>query len=146
MSRIPLEVLWGLAVIVSITDLRKRIIPNAVGWIALGIGLAWMLNGTLSWWHLAWAGGTWIVYDLQASLRPGSLAYGDVKWATAIMGFLGVPGLAILFVAHVTTMVWGTVKWLAQHRTAPWRTIGGMPWAPGTWLGISGLLLFTFVR
>lgn len=146
MHLLLLEILWILATIVAVTDLRARIIPNAVAWLALGLGIAWMTTGVLSWWHLAWAVGTWIAYDLQVSLKPGSMAFGDVKWAAIIMGVLGAPGLAVLLTAHLTTMVWGTITWLRHHRTVPWRTIGGMPWAPGTWIGVTGLLIFSLMR
>ncbi len=146
MSRLAMEALWALTTVVSITDLRARIIPNIIVGVVLGLAVLGMVAGLLSWWHLAWAAGTWIAYDLQFSLRPGSVAYGDVKWAATIMAVLGLPGLLVLFVAHLTMMVWGTAKWLAQHRTVRWSSISGMPWAPGTWFGVSGLLLFTFVR
>lgn len=131
--------LWSLTTIAAVTDVWRRRIPNALTWLAAGMGLAWWATGYWRWPHLAWAAGAWCVYDGIATLRPGSLGYGDVKWATVILGFLGPLGLLVVACGHLGILIWGTICWWRQGRTTPWRTMTG-PWAPGAWVGLTGLI------
>lgn len=131
---IPLTVLTGIA---AWTDVRSRLIPNALSWIAVGWGGALLVFHGLPWTHVLWAGGTWIVYDLSATWRPGSVGYGDVKWASVIMGFLGGAGLLVLAMGHLGVFVGGTWDWCRHRRHTRWRDSQG-PWAPGA---LAGMLL-----
>ncbi len=130
----PLTVLTGFAAVI---DGQRRIIPNALSWIALGIGSAFLWTHVWPWTHLVWAGATWGVYDLSATYRPGSVDYGDVKWATVIMGFLGGWGFLVLACAHLGVVLWGSWVWLRDRPKTPWYHMPG-PWAPGA---LGGLLL-----
>lgn len=116
----------------------QRIIPNTLSGIALGFGLAMWLTHHWGPGHWAWAGRTWLAYDLAATLQPGSVGYGDVKWATVIMGFLEGTGLLVLACAHLGVMLWATLAWWRQGRPGPWRAAQG-PWAPGA---LGGVLLW----
>jgi len=128
-------VLTALTAVAAAWDARARIIPNPLSWIALGFGAAMLLTRQWGWGHLAWAAGTWTVYDAAATRQPGSLGYGDVKWATVIMGFLGTTGFPVLLAGHLGAVVWATVAWWRQGRPGPWREAAG-PWAPGAFVGV----------
>lgn len=133
-------VLWGLTTAVAWTDLRWHVIPNGfvvAGLVNAGLSLLW----THAWWHLAWAGGTWLVYEAWLAAYPGTLGWGDVKWAAVTMATLGPAGLLVLWAGHLGALLWGTVRWCwrrGRRRPASWRG-QQIPWAPGAWVGLTGL-------
>lgn len=134
-------ILTGLA---AVWDARTRTIPNALSWVAMGFGAACLALGALPPTRLLWAAGTWAAYDVVASRWPQSLGYGDVKWATVLMGFLGAAGLPVLLGAHLGVVVWATVEWLAAGRRTLWTRLTG-PWAPGAAVAL-GWMLATGLR
>jgi Flp pilus assembly protein protease CpaA len=132
---------WALTTVAAWTDLRARIIPNALVFVGLGGALLAMVLGRLPWEHLLWAAGTWAAYELWQWRWPGTLGWGDVKWATVIMACLGGVGLFVLGMGHLGVTVGGTVRWgwhRLRRQPVPWRG-QALPWAPGVWVGATML-------
>lgn len=134
---------WGLITIAAITDLRWRVIPNALFIGGIGSAVLAMLWGRISWWHLAWAAGTWAAYEIRMWLSPDRLGWGDVKLATVTTALLGGTGLFVIGMGHLGVYVWGTMRWLRNRRQTSWKGQAG-PWAPGAWTGLT-LLVATFI-
>ena len=122
------------------SDIFHRRLPTRVVWIALGFMAAALSFGIWPWSRLWWAVGTWAVYDGSATLFPGTLGYGDVKWAAVTMAFLGPVGLVVLGFGHVGTIIWGTVRWAEAERprAISWAQSTG-PWLPGAAVGVAAV-------
>lgn len=129
---------WGLGTgltgIVAVTDWRGQVIPNR--WSGLGAGLVLMgiLTGALPATRLLWGMGTWGAYELSLWWQPGSVGWGDVKWASFLMALFGGLGLLMVGAGHAGSLLWGTCQWAREGRHRPWRQYGG-PWAPGAFAG-----------
>lgn len=131
--------LWGLTTAAAVSDLVNRTIPNTLVKAGAVGTLFAMVLGEVSWWHVAWAVGIWGGYELRMRWFPGTLGWGDVKWATVTVAVLGPLGLCVVLVGHAGVYVWGTVRWLWRKRREPWRGQSG-PWAPGAWVGLTAWL------
>lgn len=136
-------IFWGLTTAIAWTDLRRQVIPN--GFVLAGVANAGLnLLWTHAWWHLAWAGGTWLAYEGWLAGFPGTLGWGDVKWATVTMLTLGSTGLTVVLAGHLGAVLWGTVRWGwrrgCRGLQEPWRG-QPIPWAPGAWVGLTGVLV-----
>ncbi len=134
----------AVLVYVSLTDLRSRIIPNAVVLPAIGIGLVAMFF-TLGW-------GSALLGSAVAALvmtvpvliyGPGRAGIGDVKLALFIGLVVGYPAvvyaLAICFVAAAAVALAGLVSRRLTRRStmpfAPFLSLGAiiMLFGPAAW-------------
>lgn len=127
--------LTGLTAWAAWTDARRCEIPNGLSLAATACSMGLLIGHLIPWSRLLWAAGTWILYELALALQPDSVGWGDVKWATIVMGWLGGRGLMVLAVGHLGSLAWATVRWWRQGRRPAWRRMGG-PWAPGALLGL----------
>lgn len=116
-------------------DIRRREIPNPLSALGALWGMGLMVMHVLPWFRLLWAAGIWGLYELGLALQPGSVGWGDVKWASIVMGWLGAPGLVVLAWGHLGSTLWGTADWWRHGRQTPWSRSAG-PWAPGALLGL----------
>ncbi len=108
--------LAGVAVVLTVIDLRHHLLPNAVVLPALGIGvllLALAAAGENAWGALLRAvlGALllFVLYLVLALVSPAGLGMGDVKLAAVLGLFLGFQGWGALFVGAVLASVVGMV-------------------------------------
>jgi prepilin signal peptidase PulO-like enzyme (type II secretory pathway) len=123
--------------VVTVTDLRERLIPNRVLIAALATGLPLLaladpgaLPGRLG---AALAGGG--VSLVIALARPGAFGLGDVKLIATIGLFLGEPVVDAILVALLGGALLGLVLFARHGRAAAKLTI---PFGP--FLALGGLL------
>jgi prepilin signal peptidase PulO-like enzyme (type II secretory pathway) len=126
----------AMLAVVTVTDLRRRVIPNRVLLAAMAVGMppvaladAASLPG-----HLIAAlagGGTFLGLALA---RPGGFGMGDVKLIAAMGLFLGEAVLAAVLVALLTGSLFGfalclrhgaaAIKWTIPF--GPFLALGGL--------------------
>jgi len=127
--------LAGMSAVAAWVDARRQEIPNRLSLVAAGVGGVLLVLHILPWTRLLWAAATWGLYEIVLWRQPEALGWGDVKWATVIMGYLGGSGLLVLFLADALRLVWSTVRWWRHGRQGRWRDAGA-PWAPGAFVGV----------
>jgi leader peptidase (prepilin peptidase) / N-methyltransferase len=121
---------------VTVTDLRRRLIPNRVLVAAVAIGmppLALADAGSLLL-HLAAAAAAGGFFLILAVARPGGLGMGDVKLIAAMGLFLGQAVLGAVLVALLAGSLFGLALVLRHGRVAvkwaipfgPFLAVGGL--------------------
>jgi leader peptidase (prepilin peptidase)/N-methyltransferase len=119
-------------VVVSVTDLERRIVPNRIVLPATAVALvAQTIRDPSVEWTLAAlaAGGALFV---AALVYPAGMGMGDVKLAAFLGALLGWDVIVAFFVAMVTSLVPALVI-LARHGRAGRKM--GIPFAPFLALG-----------
>jgi leader peptidase (prepilin peptidase)/N-methyltransferase len=117
----------GVLVVVTVTDLERRIVPNRVIVPALVAALVVQTAREPSpEWILAslGAGGFFL---LAALVYPAGLGMGDVKMAAFLGAWLGTPVMIALFAGSLIAVV-PAVAILAMHGSAGRKV--GIPFAP----------------
>jgi len=105
-------------VVVVFTDLERGVIPNAVTYPGIAVGL--VINAALGAWvpALLAAAGAAFVFLAIAVLSHGGMGGGDVKLAAMIGAFLGGPGVIVaLFLGVAIGAVAGIVLIALRLRT-----------------------------
>jgi prepilin signal peptidase PulO-like enzyme (type II secretory pathway) len=127
----------AMLAVVTVTDLRERLIPNRVLIAALATGLPLLaladpgtLSGRLG---AALAGGG--VFLGIALARPGAFGLGDVKLIAVIGLFLGEAVVEAVLIALLGGSLLGVVLFACHGRAAAKHTI---PFGP--FLALGGLL------
>jgi leader peptidase (prepilin peptidase)/N-methyltransferase len=111
-------VLAFLLVVVGFADLERGLIPNAVTYPGIVLGLA--LNAAAGAWlpALVAAVGAAIVFLAIAVVSRGGMGGGDVKLAAMIGAFLGMPGTVVaLFLAVALGALAGIILIALRLRT-----------------------------
>jgi prepilin signal peptidase PulO-like enzyme (type II secretory pathway) len=124
----------AMLAVVTVTDLRERLIPNRVLGAAVGIGLPLLaasdpgaLAGRVV--SVLVAGGAFLAIALA---RPGGFGLGDVKLIAAMGLFLGPGVLPAVLIALFAGSLWGAVLFLRHGRAAAELTL---PFGPFLALG-----------
>jgi prepilin signal peptidase PulO-like enzyme (type II secretory pathway) len=130
-------VFLAMLAVITVTDLRRRLIPNRVLGLALGLGLplivladAGSLPERLS--AALVAGGAFLVVSLT---RPGAFGMGDVKLIAAIGLFLGDAVVGAVLIALCAGTSFGLILVVRNGRSAAKATI---PFGP--FLALGGIL------
>ena len=126
-------------VIATLTDLRKREIPDSLSAVLVVLAVVGKL---LSWHPVSWTGillGFAIAFGASFALFAlGGLGGGDVKLLTALGAVLGWP--ALLPFALLTGVFGGVAAWIAHRK----RQVE-VAYAPVMLAGLLGLLPLTWL-
>lgn len=132
----------GVAVVLTVIDLRHHLLPNTVVLPALGIGfvlLALAATGGNDWGALLRAVlGALVLFALYlvlALISPAGLGMGDVKLAAVLGLFLGFQGWGTLFVGAVLASVVGMVVGLAVLASRRGSLRSDVPFGPSMLAG-----------
>ena len=139
---------WAvLGVYVSVTDLRRAIIPRRAVWMAgfvvaalLGASAGLLGDGLRFAWAVAGAAGVGLVLEVAYRLRPGRLGFGDVR----------------LIILNGLVAGWWGIQWswwaLCAGAVAEWPVAlvalaregreARVRWAPGLVLGTAAILAY----
>lgn len=136
--------LWlvGLTVVLTLTDLRHRRLPNAVllpGAVVLAVlvvlgAVAGHRVATL-WGALGGAAGLFVVFLLAALISPAGMGMGDVKLAGALGVVLGPAGLGTVLLAVLVAFAVHAVLAVALLATRRVSRGTGLPFGPALLLG-----------
>jgi Flp pilus assembly protein protease CpaA len=124
----------AMLAVVTVTDLRERLIPNRVLCAAVVVGLPLLALGdpeTLSG-RMAAALAAGGVFLALALARPGGFGLGDVKLIAAMGLFLGPGVLAAVLVALLAGTLYGAALFVHHGRAAAKLTL---PFGPFLALG-----------
>lgn len=133
-------VFLAMLAVITVTDLRRRLIPNRVLALAVALGLPLMvaadagslperLTAALA------AGGAFLAVSLA---RPGAFGMGDVKLIAAMGLFLGDAVVAAVLIALCAGTSLGLILLVRRGRSAAKATI---PFGPCLALGSLVVLL-----
>lgn len=133
---VPLALTW-FAVLLTVTDLRHRRLPDALTLPAYPVVAAALLvaagyGGSRLAAGAALGAGLYVVVHLAAHLlAPATLGAGDVKLSGSVGAVLGAVGLpALVVAAALAAVVTVALRWCAPRRLARrWRD--GVPHGPG---------------
>ncbi len=117
----------AVLVVVTVTDLEQRIVPNRVIVPALVVALAvqTIRDPSVEWILAALGAGGF--YLIAALVYPAGLGMGDVKLAAFLGAWLGVPVVVALFAGSLLAMIPALVI-VARHGTRGRKV--GIPFAP----------------
>jgi len=126
-------------VVVFFTDLEMGLIPNAVTYPGIGIGLVFAaLSGTFVSAFVS-AAGVGALFLLIAILSRGGMGGGDIKLATMIGAFLGAPGVIVaMFLAVALGALAGGVLMALRLRTRKHTIPFGPALAVGAMIAVFG--------
>jgi Flp pilus assembly protein protease CpaA len=136
------SVFIAMLAVVTVTDLRERLIPNRVLGAAVALGLPLITvsdPGALTERLVAAlvAGGFFLTLALA---RPGGFGLGDVKLIAAMGLFLGPAVLTAVLVALLTGTLWGAALFIRHGRAAAKLTLLFGPFlALGSLLALFGV-------
>jgi leader peptidase (prepilin peptidase)/N-methyltransferase len=108
--------LWFVAitVVLTVTDVRAKLIPNRITWPASVVGGGLLGAGVLLdgdperfVWALIGAAGYFLFMLILALIVPGGLGFGDVKLAPFLGGFVAAEHLGFVIIAAVGSYVVG---------------------------------------
>lgn len=114
-------------VMVTVTDLERRIVPNRIILPALVVALVVQtaLDPSVEWIVASLAAGAF--YLIAALVYPAGLGMGDVKLAAFLGAWLGAPVIVALFAGSLLALVPAIV--ILATRGAAGRKVG-IPFAP----------------
>jgi leader peptidase (prepilin peptidase)/N-methyltransferase len=117
----------GVLVVVSVTDLERRIVPNRVILPALLVALLVQTarDPSFEWIAASLAAGGFFL--VAALVYPAGLGMGDVKLAAFLGAWLGIPVVVALFAGSILAVLPAIVVLATQGRKA--RKVG-IPYAP----------------
>lgn len=117
----------AVLVVVSVTDLERRIVPNRIIVPALGVALVVQTarDPSIEWVVASLAAGGF--YLIAALVYPAGLGMGDVKLATFLGAWLGAPVIVALFAGSILALVPAVVLFAMRGKAA--RKVG-IPFAP----------------
>lgn len=141
--------LWlvGLAVVLTVTDLRHRRLPNAVllpGGVVLAalmvLGAVAEHRALLLWGALGGAAGLFAVFLLAALISPAGIGMGDVKLAGVLGLVLGPAGFGTVLLAVLVAFAVHAVLAVALLATRQVSRGTGLPFGPALLLGAAAAL------
>jgi prepilin peptidase CpaA len=117
--------LWAL--VIGVSDLRRRKIPNLLTLPACIVALAWMALSGRCMSGVAWDSGLWAAaFGLAVTLPAyalGKLGAGDAKYLLAIGLLSGWPSTRDTFVIAAAAGVSTAVGWWCLHHSPAVRTL-----------------------
>jgi Flp pilus assembly protein protease CpaA len=127
----------AMLAVVTVTDLRRRLIPNRVLLAAMAVGMPPLVFADVASLpgHLIAALAAGVAFLGLALARPGGLGLGDVKLIAAMGLFLGEAVLGAVLVALLAGSLFGLVLCL-------WHGAAALRWTIpfGPFLAFGGLL------
>lgn len=136
-----LALIGAVLILVAVTDLKYRLVLNAVIYPAAVTVVLWQLfiaQANVAWVLIGAAFGL-AIFWLAAWLRPGDLGGGDVKLAALIGLLFGFPH--VLWALLIGVVAGGVaVGWLVVARR--WKAKAQIPYAPFLCLGALIALLY----
>ncbi len=142
-------VLAAVSVILLVTDIDQKLIPNrilypggGVGVVLLGVAAVMEHRLVEYGWALVMGLGYFVMFWLVAVLARGGFGYGDVKLAALLGVFGGYPGWRTFAMAIFLTGMVGGVPALVLLATGKARAKTELPYGPAMLLGCWAALLF----
>ena len=129
----------AVLVVLTVTDLERRIVPNRIVLPALGVALVvqTILDPSVEWLVAALAAGGF--FFLLAAVHPAGLGMGDVKLAAFLGAWLGRDVAVALFAGSLLGAVPAVVLLLRSGSSGRKETL---PYVPALAAGAAGGLFF----